>query len=110
MTNTLAEDLIAAKALIANPEQWCKGIDHSGRSQCAMYAISEVARPDLSGFRYCDMSEAILAALPRNVKLPEFGHRIVAFNDADQTSHADVMALFDRAIKRAQRKAEGSAS
>ena len=58
----LANDLIEAKALIADPKEWCKGIDPKGRSRCAMYAIADVAAPDIHGTRYSAMERALHAA------------------------------------------------
>jgi hypothetical protein len=88
---TLKDDLIAARALIDAPEKWCKGIK-SG-CNCAMYAIAAISLT-----RWPDNSAALRRAVPRSFKRDGLGDLVVAFNDAPDTSHADVMALFDRAI------------
>jgi hypothetical protein len=97
----LAEDLKAAKALIADPARWCKGIARN--QNCTMYAVSVVAGQGSGAYRFTRCDEALRQALPRTIQLPFGGaHPIVAFNDAPETTHADVLALFDRAIAAAE--------
>lgn len=104
-------DLIAARALIDTPEKWGKGGRSFGNSYtaapdgplCAMGACNVMAYQrgensfDRVGAVYAELAEALNAALP--------GKRYSAvadFNDAPATTHADVMALFDRAIEAAE--------
>lgn len=89
---TLRNDLIAARALIDTPEKWCKGI-HPTR-KCAMYAVEAVTG---NGDRFAACGDALGNAIPTS-KLKDCGHSVVLFNDAPFTTHADIMALFDRAI------------
>ena len=92
---TLGDKLIAAKALIATPEKWGKGkYKHDGR-RCALIAI------DHGGAGYAGHM-ALREALPGDFAC------ILAFNDHPDTTHADIMALFDRAIAAAVGSTEGS--
>lgn len=85
---TLKENLIAAKALIDKPKKWVKGAFHQGECRCAVGAIGDILdeegrMPALNAVRAC---------------LPEGFSALMDFNDAPGTTHADIMALFDRAI------------
>lgn len=88
---TTRDDLIAAKALIDTPEKWCKGAfrDRHGRI-CAITAISSAA---ISNYR--EMRGALFDQIIQPRRKP-IG--VGAFNDLPTTTHADVMALFDRAL------------
>lgn len=88
---TVRDDLIAAKALIDTPEKWCQGTATAGYGArlCAIRAAGGAR------YRNKDAVAALKAALPIGEKsLPRF-------NDSPDTTHADVMALFDRAIEAA---------
>jgi len=89
----LKDDLIAAKALISTPDKWCKGID-SGKN-CVMWAVGR-ATGTMTGNnnRWHEAEHALRKALPGHYG----GHPVVTFNDLPETTHADIMALFDRAI------------
>ena len=99
---TLKSDLIAAKALIDTPEKWRKG-DYGSVNTCmcalgacraAIYGTTEYNhRADWHGDDTA-AAHALNAALPVSGSM--FG--VSDFNDAPETTHADVMALFDRAI------------
>lgn len=95
----LADDLRAAKALIDTPEKWGKGDGLRGPSKpkrCAIHAVAhgvDLGREDA-------MVDALTAALPEGWQgglLP-----IAEYNDDPSTTHADVLALFDRAIATAE--------
>ena len=90
---TLKSDLIAAKALIDTPEKWMKGgfWDEKRTCFCVAGALRET-ETKLGEFRR-DMWRLVIEALPEWAA----GY-IPDFNDAPETTHADVMALFDRAI------------
>lgn len=103
---SLADDLRKAKALIDTPEKWGKGrfFDPETRCFCALGAAREGAGGDVSimgmppdGYgRYQDVHLALYAALPVGfISVPRF-------NDAPSTTHADIMALFQRAIDAAE--------
>ena len=86
----LKDDLIAAKALIDTPEKWGKG---NGRvsPQAPRLCVLGACRRD------ADVAHALADALPNDWG----GHLVHQFNDHPSTTHADIMALFDRAIAKA---------
>ncbi len=89
---TLAEDLRAAKALIDTPEKWHQGWYRNGKGAfCALGACREVT--------HGKGGDASPAATALKEALPDKWPTVVIFNDAADTTHADIMALFDRAIK-----------
>lgn len=94
---TVKETLIAARALIDTPEKWIKSFYSNHRGGfCALGAVTEVIDCP-SAYRNC--RSALQGALP---VLPwitsrEFGS-VGFFNDHRNTTHSDIMALFDRAI------------
>jgi len=96
---TLHDDLVAAKALIDTPEKWRKGPNfYVGKCHCAMTAAGEAIR---DGGNWQDRAVAIrlamVDALPEPFRSLNHFH-VIDFNDHPATTHADVMALFDRAI------------
>lgn len=97
--STLREDLIAAKALIDTPEKWGKGeFEPRPGCYCAVGAIWKVT--DGEGTRYVAPVFALWKVLPGDWT------NAAGYNDDPETTHADIMALFDRAIA----TAEGGAS
>lgn len=92
---TTAEALAAARKLIDTPEKWGKFSDRVRGLICAHDALVR-AMPDADTFR--------AALLVLREQLPGDFHRgsLVRFNDHPSTTHADVMALFDRAIAAAK--------
>ena len=105
---TALQTLIAAKALINTPDKWCKGkfgMDDVGQSidpmracrRCAIGAVTAACNGERwsDGFRYA--REYLWKAKPR----PEL--HLTGYNDLPSTTHADIMALFDRAIDAAGR-------
>lgn len=101
---TLRDDLIAAKALIDTPEKWRKGENaYWYEPFCVLGACREVSYdrgglPDMQGMR-----KALRLALPPEYRNDEiFDYPTTRFNDDPDTTHADVMALFDRAIASAE--------
>lgn len=109
MKAQLAKDLRAAKALIDTPDKWTKGVwarDADGADvsvddvSAAVCFCSFGACKMAVGFDNCvdDMMLALGGAIPEGsaaVSTP-------SFNDHPDTTHADVMALFDRAIAAAE--------
>jgi len=94
---TVKENLIAAKALIDTPEKWGKGpngIDPPPCGKCVMNACNAAADRTAVEFElYGVLRDALLDGDWHNQSLP-----LAAFNDHPDTTHADIMALFDRAI------------
>ena len=96
---SVKENLIAAKALIDTPAKWVRG-DYRDTVTGCMCAIGSVARAmelspgkvEASTFE----GKALALALPEGWERDTVA--IVEFNDDPTTTHADVMAMFDRAI------------
>lgn len=92
---SVKDNLLAARALIDTPEKWGKDQDGSLRGKsCVGIALGEVTGNGMP--EYDAVRKAIVAALPAHFAsntLP-----IVFFNDHPDTTHADILALFDRAI------------
>ncbi len=85
---TTREVLIEARKAIANPNGWCQEQSRSGAAVCAERAIFDQAETVGEAHRALD-------AIP----LP--GEALFHFNDTH--THAEVLALFDRAIEAANR-------
>lgn len=89
-TNTVADVLRRARALIDSPEKWCKGAmrTEDGR-RCIFGAIDDAA-----GRLAIDESHLFSRAT---------GIRNIAeWNNAPERTHAEVLAAFDRAIALAE--------
>lgn len=105
---TLKDDLIAAKALIDTPEKWRKDDrDFYDECCCAAIACHRVSRRGRIGIVAGEAEDAMLQSLYdalddewRTVH-GEPGVYVGHYNDAPDTTHADIMALFDRAIEAA---------
>ena len=118
MENTAIGILQAARALIASPENWAQGGFHhhpkgGERAYCALGAVNaaaqNVAAQNVLGLTLeGDIEEdadipnfeglGIVAVVSLHEAVP-LGYRGVApFNDDECTTHADVLALYDRAI------------
>lgn len=88
---TVRENLIAAKARIDTPEKWAKG---SGS-----YMPENVTDPVcVLGACHQSRSEDEAVEFLRGHIPAIFNRSFIRFNDHPVTTHADVMALFDRAI------------
>lgn len=87
--STIRENLIAARALIDTPEKWRKG--QQGGAYCLGTALGEACtRVEF---------EKVRAAVVRHLPSPVARRlAIVAFNDDPNTTHADILALIDRAV------------
>ena len=96
MTQKTRDVLIAARAIIADPAMWYQGdwsasgdrydAEESCCAECAIFRAAD----DLGGYSY-----GIIKAMPGFT--PD--HTLIhIFNDAATTTHADIMAVFDRAI------------
>lgn len=111
---TPAEILSAARALIANPGTWVKGADGLAAPTddptldaldasdpratcwCAGGAIERVVDFGSGGIGPMALAMgALCAAADRGYGLYRYPHE---FNDLPMTTHADVLATFDRAI------------
>ena len=83
--STVKDDLIAAKALIANPKKWIKYEPQRDDCFCTLGALGTISP---AGLHF----QAVYDALPDGEVF------ISHFNDAPTTTHSDIMALFQRAI------------
>ena len=99
--------LKAARALIDTPEKWTRGLnarDAHGQDvrPNSLEAVCFCARGAIirsAGFEHIDAYELLQNALPIG------GNDFVpAYNDNPDTTHADIMALFDRAIELAEKQ------
>lgn len=98
---TLHDDLVAAKALIDAPEKWGQGeYETSPGCYCALGAVAKATGVDPAPWNVevGVLYDALKAALPPKAARLS----VVDFNDAPETTHADIMALFDRAIAAAE--------
>lgn len=93
---TVADDLVAAKAMIEEPANWTKH-PKSLSPMCA-YAAVMVACQGPMPAGHTERSLRAQEALSLAMGQSPFGTDVIAFNDAPDTTHADVLALFDRAI------------
>ena len=99
---SLRDDLIAAKALIDRPEKWGKGRNRVALADgtacyctagALYYATRFCGNVSLAADRASACEDALAGLLP-----PIRYTGIRGFNDDPSTTHADIMALFDRAI------------
>ena len=95
----MTQALIKARELLADPTHWTKQTnakDADGNQVCAgdpkASCWCSLGALAYAGAEFED-NERVYAALPDWAE-----NSIAEFNDADRTSHADVLALFDRAI------------
>ena len=97
---TVKENLVAAKALIDTPEKWLKGALTTGDGTCfcAMGAVGAAGGYNLLSNDTNPELAALIDSIPADFQLQGGRHQLVEFNDHPDTTHADVMALFDRAI------------
>lgn len=103
------ERLLDARSRIAHPSNWIKGTFQDGDRYCVVGALSAVCagrcweRPSDTERR---LTRILAGQLPRQsgfqrlMRLRSARWSLIRFNDRPSTSHADVMALFERAIER----------
>lgn len=96
---TIRRYLKEAKTLIDSPEKWLKGVLHNDEmtAHCAVGALLvALGNNEHGGLTPC--IQALEAQLPPESK-DRWGYsNIVLFNNALETTHQDMMDLFDRAI------------
>lgn len=118
MTDAVVRDIIVkARELLGDKSHWTKRAyarnarykevtarSHLARSYCSIGALIR-ATMDVQGVCFLGSEQSrgaldvLCGALPQTYRevLHGFGG-VSVFNDADTTKHADVLALFDRAI------------
>lgn len=99
---TLVSDLIAARALIDTPKKWARDWHRSG-PMCVVRALQELLGGPDAYVIHQPIYRAICDALPPEHTARYGRHSVGRYNDLPRTTHADVMALFDRAIAEASR-------
>jgi hypothetical protein len=100
---SVKDDLIAARALIDTPEKWQQAPRGMGRRNPHTHNIVESLILATAGAPYAafPLVDALCAALPERFAGDD-EHALHWFEAANATTHADVMALFDRAIEAAE--------
>lgn len=87
--------LVKARALITDSRRWAKGEYCIGDRYCALGALFGTgAFRDQGDAEQSEAAKLLCRALPS----PFAGGFVHRFNDSAVTKHADVLALFDRAI------------
>ena len=94
---SVKENLIKAKALIDTPEKWLKGALDGDGCFCAVGAVGEARDWDMDAFLAPEF-KALLGQLPTEFQKGTYLD-VPNYNDHPDTTHADIMALFDRAIE-----------
>lgn len=98
-TMTPLEKMVLARALVEEPENWCQGT----------YARNDKGHPVLEDFPdsvcfcmagACRLACANASLLHCALPYEQCHTSIPNFNDSPTTTHADVLAVFDRAIDR----------
>lgn len=104
---TTAVDLLeAVRDALGDPERWMKGgffekyAQTETATRCCVLGGLLVARNALGGEGLG--AELALEAVVR--RHPCKGASVASFNDAPETTHADVLALLDEAIEEARRR------
>ncbi len=101
--------LIAARVILNDENAWCgHGPGDERITFCAAMAVRRAAGCSMSGgFGYEPASSALWSAAMNDLDA-QLGNRfsVAEYNDAFTTTHADVLALFDRAIASRLSKAE----
>lgn len=90
---SLKDDLVAAKARIDTREKWHQG-SYRSRLGNAFCAIGALTAATCDADRLSAGRDALQGAMPSGIK----GFPAGLYNDLPTTTHADIMALFDRAI------------
>jgi hypothetical protein len=92
---SVLSELKAARKRIENPENWIKGSFRVGQRYCLVGALTSVP--------YLDLTYKLLQrCVPK--RYPTTKSKLAAYNDHPSTTHKDIMALFDKAIKLASCK------
>ena len=93
---TVRDNLIAARKLIEREDKWGKGEYEYQGFMCAIGAIAAVQCGSPGSAERSEDGKALASALPDDMEKHTF--YVTIYNDAPETTHADILALFDRAI------------
>jgi hypothetical protein len=96
-TMTSREILVTARRKIENPINWCRGsFSNAGQAYCAVGAV-RLSDPECNGWVLCESKvERFLRKTVRQLTNGENDH-VGMYND--NHTHAEVLAMFDRAIE-----------
>lgn len=103
-----SEILTQARDLISDPARWTRGVyardaegrETASRSESAVCWCVHGAIRKVTGSVY----DTLFSGRYAQAALPEGYSEVHEFNDDPKTTHSDVLALFDRAIKLAKRE------
>lgn len=94
--------LTRARALIENPKDWCNHAPESSVTApyCAMTACYAETSKMTVGVPFVFTYQGAVYRLGRELPRPQFdaGLGVANFNDHPDTTHADILDLYDRAI------------
>ncbi len=98
VVDPVLRNLITARDLLSDRRKWARGEYCVGDAVCALGALllANGEDPTRNG-GFCGNIKGEIGAL-RAVLSPVWLGFVHSFNDAPSTTHADVLALFDRAI------------
>jgi hypothetical protein len=101
---SVRDELIAAKALIDAPHKWCKDEGYVWRGFNLPFAAKPSVQIDI---KHCALFALNAVHASRSthraalMQVPRAFGSVNEFNDDPRTTHADIMAMFDRAIEAA---------
>lgn len=100
---SVKENLIAAKALIADPSRWAATdrdrVVNGGSCLCALDAVAEIVGNDWDNDGE-EERNSLATSIPQTFQIETvLLHSVGQYNDAPSTTHSDIMSLFDRAIE-----------
>jgi hypothetical protein len=89
--------ILKARDLIGHPLYWCQGRFNYGNRYCILGAFGQ--RADNGVECPIEVKRRIARALPAHTPYKQMNpeRAIMRFNDAPSTTHADILALLDRA-------------
>lgn len=107
---TTLEILKAARAKIANPENWTRGVyartkddectNPNTADACKFCVLGSLHSVTTGMSQFCEVTHELRQYIPEPKMLS-------LFNDNESTTHADVLKLFDTAIERLTLKENG---
>jgi len=99
--NSTVQWLVAARKLIERPENWFSFSYHGQRPEKLFCAFTALRSARLDGFDAYDLIDTTSAPF-QYFRLAAGCEDIIAWNDAPERTHAEVLAAFDRAITLAE--------
>ena len=118
---TVLQLLQKARERIKDEESWCKGslgIDKNNKNIFTQNKLIKAHKVCAVGALYVscndiklnvDAIKVLAKNLPKEKPLKKAYIRITCYNDKKETTHANILALYDRAIKSLERKTKNDA-